>query len=93
MNEIWERGGKEREIYRGEVKTRRRENGKERGSGFVGRGIEKRGREILRGIKRRGVTRERGGARLTEKKCGYEREKSGTVAIKGNEKEDVGGRR
>ena len=37
--------------------------------------------------------RERRGARLTEKNCGYEREKLGTVAIKGNENEDVGGRR
>ena len=41
----------------------------------------------------RGQERERGGARLTEKKCDYEREKLGTVAIKGNEKDDVGGRR
>ena len=32
-------------------KGRRRENGKERGSEFVGRGIEKRGREISGRIK------------------------------------------
>ena len=37
--------------------------------------------------------REREGARLTEENCGYEREESGTVAIKGNEKEDAGERR
>ena len=56
-------------------KGRRRENGKERGSEFVGRGIEKRGREILRRIMRRGVTRERGGARLMENKCAGLRER------------------
>ena len=75
-------------------KGRRRENGKERGSEFVGRGIEKRGREILRRIKRRGVTRERGGARLTEKKyVGLPEREVGNSRIRGDEKEDVGGRR
>ena len=45
-------------------------------------------------MKRRGVTRERGGARLTEKKCvGLREGEVGNNRIRGDEKEDVGGRR
>ena len=84
-----ERDGKI-EGYRKEIE---RKNGKEEGRNRKS-GKEKRGREILRGIKRRGVPRERGGARLKEKKCvGLREREVGNSRRSGDEKEDVGGRR